>query len=184
MNISLKPPKTFLGYPSTTLLGQRIDGYGLSTTPEKMEAITRLQFPHTLKELETYLGLTGWLRNHIHYYAQIVEPLQRRKTMLLRDAPKTGKTRKSFAARTRLTEATNDEISAFNHLQEVFRKPTFLAHFDAGRRLYIDLDASKAYGFGVVAYHTAGDPGKSEDISKLKIQLILFLSKVLTEAEQ
>ena len=103
--------------------------------------------------------------------------------MLLRNALKTGKTWKSFALKTWLTEVTSDEIIAFNHLQEVFRNPTFLAHFDTRRRLYIDLDTSKAYESSMVAYHTIGNPEKSEDISKLKIQLILFLSKVLIETK-
>src|SRR5437762_14119602 len=104
--------------------------------------------------------------------------------ILLRDALKTKKTQKSFASRIQLTEVTNDKILAFNYLQEVFQKLTFLVHFNTERRLYIDLDMSKVYKFKVVAYHTASDPRKSEDISKLKIQLILFLSKALTEAEQ
>ena len=53
----------------------------------------------------------------------------------------------------------------------------------AGRRLYINLNMSKVYRFRVVAYYTISDPGKSKDIFKLKIQLILFLLKVLIEAE-
>ena len=57
--ITLKGAKSFLGYPSTTLLGQRVDGFGLSTTAEKLAAISALEFPRTLKDLETYLGFTG-----------------------------------------------------------------------------------------------------------------------------
>ena len=59
----------------------------------------------------------------------------------------------------------------------------FLVHFNSGRRLYIDLDMSKVYGFGMIVYYTAGDPEKSKDIFKSKIQLILFLLKVLIKAE-
>lgn len=60
--ISVKPTKSFLGYPTVQLLGQRVDSLGLTTTEERLRAITALKFPKTLNEWETYLGLTGWLR--------------------------------------------------------------------------------------------------------------------------
>src|SRR5438045_2511175 len=59
IGISIKPSKAFLGYPSDRLLGQHVDSLGLATTEEKLKAISWLQFPKTLKDLETYLGLTG-----------------------------------------------------------------------------------------------------------------------------
>ena len=61
-NIKLAAKKSFVGYPSIHLLGQRVDALGLSTAEEKLAAITMLEFPKTLKDLETYLGMTGYLR--------------------------------------------------------------------------------------------------------------------------
>jgi len=55
----LKALKTFLGYLSALILGQRVDALGLSTAAKKIEAITKLDFLKSLKELETYIGLTG-----------------------------------------------------------------------------------------------------------------------------
>lgn len=81
-NIKLSAKKTFLGYPSIKLLGQRMDALGLATAEEKLKAILQLKFPKNLKALETYLGMTGYLRQYIPYYAQIVKPLQMRKTLL------------------------------------------------------------------------------------------------------
>lgn len=49
-NISLKPSKAYIGYPSVQLLGQRVDALGLTTAKEKLEAITALEFPKTLKQ--------------------------------------------------------------------------------------------------------------------------------------
>jgi len=37
----------------------------MTTTAEKIEAIVKIEFPRTLKSLEYYLGLTGWLRNYV-----------------------------------------------------------------------------------------------------------------------
>ena len=61
VSISIKPSKAFLGYLSIQLLGQHVDSLGLATIEEKLEAISQLQFPRTLKDLETYLGLTRQL---------------------------------------------------------------------------------------------------------------------------
>jgi hypothetical protein len=58
-NICLNPKKSHVGFPSIQLLGQRVDSLGLSTLESKMYAIATLEFPRTLKALETYLGMTG-----------------------------------------------------------------------------------------------------------------------------
>lgn len=89
-NISIKPTKAFLGYPTVQLLGQKVTSFGLSTSEDKLKAISKLKFP---LNLETYLGLAGWLRDYIPYYAGIVKPLQDRKTELLSQAPKSGNPR-------------------------------------------------------------------------------------------
>ena len=59
MRIHLKPTKAFLGYPNIQLLGQHVDVLGLTTAQSKIEAITKLEFPKTLHDLEAYLELTG-----------------------------------------------------------------------------------------------------------------------------
>ncbi|SLM38758.1 reverse partial [Lasallia pustulata] len=79
LDIVLAPTKMFLGFPSTTLLGQKVDSFGMAAASEKIQAISRLAFPITLQDLEHYLGLTGWMRDYVPYYVQIVEPLQLRK---------------------------------------------------------------------------------------------------------
>lgn len=73
--MSLSPKKSFLGYPSVTLLGQEVDSLGMTTSAEKIAAISSLRFPHSLRDLEGFLGLTGYLRSSIARYAQLAEPL-------------------------------------------------------------------------------------------------------------
>ena len=75
-NICLSPNKSFLGYPTVQLLGQRVDALGLATAEDKLAAITNLEFPQTLRQLETYLRMTGYLRQYIPHYAAIIKPLQ------------------------------------------------------------------------------------------------------------
>jgi hypothetical protein len=58
-NITIKGKKYFISYPSATVLRKKVDSFGLSTTKEKLEAIAKLAFLKTTKELETYLGMAG-----------------------------------------------------------------------------------------------------------------------------
>ena len=211
--ISINPTKAFLGYPSVQLLGQKVDSFGLYTAEDKLKAISRIQFPSTLSQLEIYLGLTGWLRNYVPHYAAITKPLQDRKTELLAPGPKGGPDRKNFAVRTRIGPPTRVEEESFRTLQQALSKPTFLAHFDSKETLYIDLDASKRFGFGAMAYHvsyanphhsrgkeanlksfhTSGaekasskeetEPASPDYPSRSDVKPILFLSRLLKDAE-
>src|SRR5438045_9053348 len=98
MNISINPSKAFIGYPSIRILGQHVDSLGLSTDSEKLEAIAKLQFPKTLKQLEIYLGLTGYIRQYVPFYEAIYSPIQDRKTLLLQKGPIAGPQRRRFAS--------------------------------------------------------------------------------------
>ena len=78
-------------------------------------------------------------------------------------------------------DPTPEELNSFQALQAAFQLPTFLYHFDPTRKLYIDLDASKRFGFAAMIYHMEGDPDEGV---RTKVQPILFLSKCLNSAEQ
>lgn len=75
LGITLKPAKAFIGFPSVTLLGQQVDGMELSTDKDRIAAIHDLKISATLRDLEHYLGLIGWLRQYLSYYAQCSAPL-------------------------------------------------------------------------------------------------------------
>ena len=57
-NVSIKSTKTFLNYPSVSLLDQKIDSLDLATSKEKLRTIFKLRFSRVLRQLETYLNLT------------------------------------------------------------------------------------------------------------------------------
>ncbi len=156
-------------------------GLGLTISEEKIAAIAKLTFPTTLKALETYLGMTGWLRDYIPFYTQKAEPLHRRKTLLLQQSPSTkGKARKLFSLRTAIKEPSAAELISFQAIQDAFAQPTFLTHFDPTQTLHIDVDASKERGFGAVAYHIRDGNSKATPHS---VMPIIFLSKCLTPAQ-
>ena len=186
-NISIKAAKAFLGYPSVSLLGQKVDSFGLATSEEKLKAISKLRFPRTLRQLETYLGLTGWMRDYVPYYAGISKPLQDRKTELLRHGPTAGSARRSYSAKTRLKDPTGLEIASFETLQATLSKPSYLAHVDTKRPLFIDLDASKEFGFGAMLYYVK-EPFLKDSLEgkyppRHAIEPVLFLSRLVTDAE-
>lgn len=188
--ITLSPTKSFLGYPSVMLLGQRVDSLGMSTSAEKIRAIQALIFPANLRDLEIYLGLTGWLRSSIHRYAQIAQPLQDRKTALTKDLPTKagikakGIARKRQSMQAAIQQPSEEEIQSYENLQKAFANPVFLIHYDQTRRMYIDLDASKRWGFAAMIYHVKGDPALDASFARTSVQPIMFLSKLLNGAEK
>ena len=160
LEISLAGPKSFLGYPTATLLGQRVDALGLATDQERIRALLDLEFPTTLASLEHYLGITGFLRQYVPYYIQIAGPLQQLKTKLLTVAPRAGNARKSYSSRQKIEDPTTEELEAFAALRTFFRDlvGNWIHHFDPLRYLFIDVDTSKEYGVGAMVYHVRGDP--------------------------
>lgn len=70
-NISIKLSKFFLNYFDVGLLGQKINFLGLTTFEEKFRAINLCNNFEIFGALDYYLGLTGYLRNYIYYYAQL-----------------------------------------------------------------------------------------------------------------
>jgi hypothetical protein len=65
MRITLSPKKSFLVYPLVELLRHRVDGLGMATIAERVRAMRDLEFPESLKDLERYLGMTGYLRQYV-----------------------------------------------------------------------------------------------------------------------
>ncbi|KZZ93079.1 Ribonuclease H-like protein [Ascosphaera apis ARSEF 7405] len=184
LRASLNPAKSYVGFPSISLLGKKVDGFGLSTPEDKVAALLALTFPKNVKELETYIGMTQWLRHFIPYYASIIQPLQQRKTRLLRHAPR-GPARKQYVTKTPISDVTTEEREAFDRLQDCFRAPTFLAHPQPDKPLFLETDASKQRGFGGFIYHADLPPNWELDKPppRTAVHPVLFLSKVLTNAE-
>ena len=186
-NISIKPTKAFIGYPSVSLLGQKIDSFGLTTAEEKLNAITKLRFPRTLRQLKAYLGLTEWMRDYIAHYADISKPLQNRKTELLRHGPIADNARRAYSSKTRVQNPTKAELTSFRSLQQLLSQPSFLVHVNTQRQLFINLNASKEFGIEAMLYYV-----KKPFLKNLKpdtfpprhaIEPVLFLSRLITPAE-
>ena len=183
--------KSFLSYSFIMLLEQRVDSLDLSISIEKIATIIFLRFSQSLKNLKHFLDLIDWLRHCINRYAQLIEAFQVRKTTLIKQLfsitiiDKALKSvRKSMSSKLSIDKLTIEELIFFRQLQDVFSTSIFLTHFNSNRQLYIDLDVSKRWDFVVMIYHVACDSSNSISVSRLNVQSILFLSKLLNSVEQ
>ncbi len=184
--ILIKPTKSFLNYQDVGLLGQRVNSLGLNTATEKLPAIKLLTYPKTLGALEYYLGLTGYLRSYIHFYVQLSEFLHSLKTRLLNGAPISGQYRRAYTSKIRLGAPTPLELVFFRSIQDALSEPSTLVHYDSDKILWIDLDGSKEFGFGVVVFPTKTNERFLEGRwpSRSSIRLVIFLSQLLIPAER
>ena len=89
--------------------------------------------------------------------------------------------RESFLNRKPPANIITHQRTMSHQLQKLFSSPSILHHHDEKRVLYVDLDASKEFGFGAHIFHSTDE---SSDPPKQKAeQSILFLSRLLTDAE-
>ncbi|CAB1096027.1 unnamed protein product [Ectocarpus sp. CCAP 1310/34] len=107
--------KCIFGAASQESLGMIIDSTGLYPAPSKLVAIGRMPRPHTVEELRTFLGLTGYLRQFVPNHSLTAAPL----TNILRS--------KAFAskrARKLPIPWTTAEEDAFQPLRGTLASPT------------------------------------------------------------
>ena len=183
-NISLNSFKSFLNYFSMQLLKQKVNAFDLTTATEKIKIIVKFEFFKTLKDFEIYLNFIEWLRHYILYFAQKSNSLQIRKVNLLRSASIKSMSRKFYSARTNLLKIIEQKLDFYEQIQKTFNRQKFLFHFDSIKTLYANIDAFKVYEFNVMIYHTAKFYENSAIISRMNVQSILFLFKMLTETKK
>lgn len=88
-NITLNKNKCKYYKNEIKILGFLKEGTVL-TDPEKVQAIRDFQKPNTIKELRSFLGMTGFCREFIIQYAKKIEPIEK---LLI------GETKRSIKAR-------------------------------------------------------------------------------------
>lgn len=140
----------------------------MATAEEKVKVIREIRFPETTSDLEHFLGLTGYLRNYAPYYARVADPLTKLKIELIKDYPMKGNARKTAVSRAKVPDNAETR-AAFEDVKKLFADGSFLFHQDPERLLYIDVDASKAFGFRAIVYHIKEDPPPS--MAELELDL-------------
>lgn len=115
-------------------LGFRLSHNLISTDPEKTKAISEFPFPKSADSLKRFLGMTGFLANHIRHYATLTAPLS---DMLAGY---------SASAKSRAIQFSVHQQEAFENLKQAIVKATALYIPDLRRQFLIVSDAS---GLGI-----------------------------------
>lgn len=184
IDISIKSIKAFFNFSDVQLLEQHVDFLELFIFENKLAVIVKLKFSKTLKEFETYLEFTNWLRQYVSYYAKLEKALKARKINLLKSDLNVKNVRKFYFVRIAISMISSVEQTFFDALQVVLFKSTYLIHFDSLRQLYVNFNAFKERDFEALVFHVKkADMNFKKYSSCNLIEFILFLSRLLISIE-
>lgn len=155
----LKLSKCKSAQQSIAYLGHVISADGVSTDPQKVEAIQNWPTPKSVKEVRGLLGLAGYYRKYVRHFGVIAKPLTQ---LLCKDVP--------FI----WTKAHTD---AFELLKKALTTTPCLALPDFSVPFHIETDAS-ATGVGAVLLQN-GHPLAADALSrKPETDQVLVISSV------
>lgn len=131
-NLTLDPQKLQLCQSNITYLGFHVNKDGFSPSESNINKVTRFPIPKNVKQVQTFLGMSGYFRHLILNYAEIVQPI------------------------VNLTKKTIPFVwsdacqQAFNKIQDdILNRPT-LKNLDDSKPLYLVCDASKIAICGIL----------------------------------
>ena len=181
--LTLSPQKCLVGFSSIKLLGKIVDSFGLSTTEERAAAITNQKWPENLRQLDTFLGQCGYVRDHIPYYSKITAPLHHLKTRLFKGGPSTKPARKRWAQNIMLDPPTATQKRAFELVKEAVGAGA-LMHLNYEKPFIMYIDGSKEMGYGVAVFQFVDDRKEvPKEINHTDIKPVMYLSRELKSAE-
>ena len=74
-NLKIKPSKCSFAKRSTNYLGHIISQEGIRMDPNKIKALDEIRISKSVKELQRFLGLSGYYRRFVKSYSTIAKPL-------------------------------------------------------------------------------------------------------------
>ena len=134
-NFKLKPSKCEILRPEILYVGHLVSSRGILPNPAKVKAIKDWPAPKSTKEVESFLGLTGYFRKFIKDYAVIAKPLYDMK--------------KEFVW-------GEEQQKAFEYLRRALINPPLLAHPDPEKPFVLETDACLT-GLGAVLLQEDAD---------------------------
>lgn len=162
-NLKLQADKCEFFKDEVEFLGFIVSKDGVKANPKKVEAIVNFPVPKTLKDLRSFLGMSGYYRRFIRDYAKIAKPL----TLLLRGED--GLVSKNIS-KTKPIHMSDEAIKAFNNLKNcLISNDVILMYPDFEKEFELTTDASN-HAIGAVL---------SQDNKP-----ITFLSRTLSNTEE
>lgn len=148
--IYLKPKKCQFGKRSITFLVHTVSADGVSTTSEKVKAVTEFKKPEKVEDIQSFLGLVNFYRPFIKNIAIMQQPL----TALLRDNVK--------------WQWTDIEQKSFDDIKVALTTAPVLGLPDPNKPFKLATDASDK---GIAAVLSQKQDGKERVISYFSRQL-------------
>jgi len=74
-NLKLKPAKCKIFQRRVLFLGHNVSAEGVEVDPKKVQCIESWEFPRTVSELRSYLGLCSYYRSFCPGFATVAAPL-------------------------------------------------------------------------------------------------------------
>lgn len=142
-----------------TFLGNVIENHGIRPSDEKTKAIRDFPQPKTPKQIQSFLGLTGFFRKFIPRYAQIARPI----SDLLRDG-------------TKFTFGTAQK-AAFAELKEKLCSEPILKLYNPMAPTELHTDAS-ALGYGGCLLQQQNDDGLMHPVYYLSFKTTVVEAKL------
>lgn len=106
----------------------------MTTTKDRLKALTFLKILKTLIKFETYFDLRKYIKQYIHFYAFILRFLQNLKISLLKKEFINDDREKTYTFKMELT-LTFEEKNSFKLLQKAINKVIISIHFNFNRTL-------------------------------------------------
>ena len=131
--LTINRAKCVLAKPSLDFLGYRVDETGITPLPERVDAISAVPPPTTVKELQSFLGMVNYYRRFVPHAADHLYHLFE----CLKGKPKK-------------LDWTKDCQTSFNSIKTALAKATLLHHPIPGASLALTTDASKLAMGGVL----------------------------------
>lgn len=154
-NLKIKPQKCTFATHRLLFLGHIVDGHGVSPNPELLKAVHDFPEPKTVKQVQAFLGLTGYYRRFIENYSNIAKPL----SQLTKADVK--------------FEFAEEERKSFETLKSKLLSFPILAHPRFHLPFEVHTDAS-AYGIGAIL----------KQVIVGKEHVIAYASRLLNKAER
>lgn len=110
-----------------------------------------------LEALQYYLGFIKYLQNYIHFYTQLVAPLQVLKMPFFYHAPIRGQQRRAYDLKTKFGPPAPQKHVSFLSIQNALSWLFTLVHYNPEKIFWMDLDISKKFGFRAIIFYTAAN---------------------------
>ncbi len=152
-NIRLSSDKTVLGRETLNVLGHTVDKTGVRIDEGRKSALCNFKRPSDTKEVQAFMGATGYIRSFIPDFSTVAYPLTGMKKFVWKA----------------------EQEHAFTRMKELIRAADVLSNPDYSREFYLKGDASEK-GCGAVLFQL-GERGQKRVIAYASKKFCLRESK-------